>query len=75
MTTPSLWTEDRLPATDLLHFRGDNAFLWQTRDWRQDAAAYALSYYALKAGDREGLLDRLTEDALFGVHHFTVDGA
>jgi hypothetical protein len=74
VTTPLLWTEARLPAADLLHFRGDNAYVWQTRRWDQNALAYALSYYAFKSGDSEHLLDPLTEDGLFGVHHFTVDG-
>jgi len=74
VTTPFLWTEARLPPEDLRHFRGDNAFVWQTRLWHQNALAYALSYYAFKTGDSERLLDRLDEDDLFGVHHFAIDG-
>src|SRR5688500_4722819 len=32
VTTPASWVEDKLRAHDLLYFRGDNAFVWQTRD-------------------------------------------
>lgn len=73
VTTPWRWTESRLPPEDLLHFRGDNAFVWQMRRLNQNPLTYALCYYAVKAGDAEGLLDRLDEDGAFGAHHFTID--
>ncbi len=74
VTTPWRWTDSRLPAEDLLHFRGDNAFVWQVRRLNQNPLTYALCYYAVKAGDEEGLLDRLDEDGRFGAHIFTIDG-
>lgn len=74
VTTPVRWTEDHLPAEDMLWFRGDNAFVWQVRRPEQNALAYALCYWQLRAGDREGLLERFTEDEAFGVHAFDVDG-
>src|SRR5688572_2344298 len=73
VTTPWRWTDSRLPAEDLLHFRGDNAFVWQVRRLNQNPLTYALCYYAVKAGDEEKLLDRLDEDGAFGAHHFTID--
>jgi hypothetical protein len=71
---PEVWTDDHLAAEDLLWFRGDNAFVWQVRRPYQSASAYALCYGHLRADDREGLLDRFTEDGAFGVHSFEIDG-
>jgi hypothetical protein len=74
VTRPAAWTADRLGRDDLLHFRGDNAFVWQVRGLNQNPLAYALCYYHFMATDREGLLARLDEDDLFGVHLFELDG-
>jgi hypothetical protein len=74
VTTPALWDDQHLTPRDLLYFRGDNAFIWQVRGRHRDPSSYALSYYALKADDREGLLDRLDEDGRFGAHFVEVDG-
>jgi hypothetical protein len=73
-TTPSVWTEARVSGDDLLYFRGDNAYVWQVRGPNGNILSYALAYYAAKAGDEEGLLDRLGEDDLFGIHVFKIDG-
>jgi hypothetical protein len=73
----------------LRRFRADNAFNWQTRDgytwdepdaridnWRiapTTEAAYALSTYYVHLRDRLGLLERLTDDELFGNYTLVVD--
>jgi hypothetical protein len=74
VTVPARWTSDRLSARDLLHFRGDNEFLWQVRGPNRNPLAYGLCYYHFAASDAEGLLARLDEDALFGAHLFELDG-
>lgn len=75
VTTPASWIPGKLSAHDLVYFRGDNAFVWQTRDLlRHNELAYALTYYALKAGPAADLLDRLAEDDAFGVNLVEVDG-
>lgn len=74
VTTPARWTSDRLRPEDLLWFRGDNAFVWQVRGAHQDPLTYALCYYHFAASDDEDLLGRLSEDDLFGVHPFQLDG-
>lgn len=71
------WTERYLrDELDLRHFRGDNAFVWQLRGLRdQELAAlkYALTTYYVQSIDSLGLLGRLEEDGLFGVHLFDVN--
>ena len=72
VTTPSAWTQGRVSPDDLRHFRGDNAYVWQTRNLAD--INYALTAYYLKAIDYLGLLDTLEEDGAFGAHTFSVDG-
>jgi hypothetical protein len=74
VTRPATWTPDHLVGHDLLHFRGDNSFIWQARGRDQNPLVYALCYHQLAATDRDGLLARLDEDDLFGVHLFEIDG-
>jgi hypothetical protein len=74
VTTPLVWTDDRLPPTDMLYFRGDNNFIWQLRGPNRNELTYALVYYHLKAAGDDGLIDRLGEDGLFGATAFMVDG-
>ena len=72
-----VWTEALLAGADLRHFRGDNPYVWQLRGRNLNELGYALSYYcvrAIEAIQRSGLLDRLDEDGLFGVHTFAIDG-
>ena len=72
-----VWTDDLLATADLCHFRGDNPYVFQLRGRNLNELGYALSYYcARRVGEIErlGLLDRLEEDGLFGVHTFTIDG-
>lgn len=74
-TTPALWQDGILTASDLSYFRRDNAFVWQERrGTRFNELAYAASYYALKASGAGDLLNLLDEDGLFGAHVFNIDG-
>lgn len=71
---PVMWSQDFLAdQLDLTAFRGDNAYLWQVRK-RTEAAQYALTSHYLERHDELGLLDKLTEDGLFGAYTFDVDG-
>jgi SAM-dependent methyltransferase len=74
VATPSIWHEDKIGGSDVALFRADNAYLWQTRGPNKSELSYALSYYATRAEDDEGLLDRLGEDDLFGAYVLEIDG-
>ena len=67
---PSVWKEGIVSANELRLFRGDNAYVWQTRNVAD--INYALTAYYLKAIDDLGLLDTLEEDGAFGAHSFSV---
>lgn len=72
-----VWTEDLLATADLQQFRGDNPYVFQLRGRNFHELGYAVSYYCARRVaevDRLGLLDRLEEDGLFGVHTFAIDG-
>lgn len=70
------WTDRYLlDELDLRYFRGDNAYVWQLRGLRDHelaARSYALTAYYVRSIDTLGLLERLEEDGLFGVHTFEV---
>jgi hypothetical protein len=72
VTEPALWTPNHLRSGDLLYFRGDNAWLWQTRGWNANALGYALTFYYLKSLDHLSLLNKLVEDNCFGAFTFQV---
>jgi hypothetical protein len=74
VTTPLIWTDSHLGPEDMLYFRGDNAYVWQVRSGSMNIVAYALTTYYLRSIDELGLLDKLEEDSLFGVHSFMIDG-
>ncbi len=74
VTKPSVWDDEHLKPRDLLYFRGDNAFVWQVRGPNRNPSSYALCYYALKADDGEGVLEKLNEDGRFGAHFVEVNG-
>ncbi|HUP91358.1 MAG TPA: putative sugar O-methyltransferase [Solimonas sp.] len=76
MARPSMWGGDYLQRElDLLHFRGDNPYVWQ---FRNVGAAAQIKYYfymrELAARDRHGLLNRLHEDGAFGCWTFEYPG-
>jgi putative sugar O-methyltransferase len=73
VVTHGVWKEGVIGAPDLTHFRRDNQYVWQRgRDFNE--LSYALTYYSLKASPSTAdILNRMDEDALFGVHLFQVD--
>lgn len=58
---------------EFAYFRGDNAYSWQVRGGMEETQ-YLLSAYYAQSIDRLHLLDRLTEDSLFGAYTFTFNG-
>ena len=74
VTTPLVWTDTHVSADDMLHFRGENAYVWQLRGLSMNPLAYTLTTYYAKAIDSLRLLDRLTEDGAFGAYSLQVDG-
>lgn len=72
-TASTQWTSRFLKKNlSLAWFRGDNAYVWQFRVLRGSADAQMyLSLLDVQSRDRLGLLDRLTEDGLFGAWTFT----
>ncbi len=72
-----VWTPELLATADLRQFRGDNPYVFQLRGRNLNELGYAVSYYCARRipeVERLGLLDRLEEDGLFGVHTFMIDG-
>lgn len=68
----STWSDELLRSeVDLGGFRGDNAYVWQFRDRNSEVNFLLAAYYA-RSIDRLGLLDRCTEDGLFGAYTFEV---
>jgi hypothetical protein len=71
--SPSLWTDNYVRADlNLSAFRGDNAYLWQTRGMKETGLfspemKYLLTLFYTKTVDRLNLLESLKEDSLFGV--------
>lgn len=73
VTTPFVWTDDKIRLDDMLYFRGDNAYVWQIRGFNMNILSYALMTYYVKSIDELGLLEKLEEDDLFGVYNFKID--
>jgi SAM-dependent methyltransferase len=64
----SQWNSDTLrKSIDLLNFRGDNHYVYETR-WSPSEAVYAGTAYYARDTDRLGLFGRLEEDGLFGAY-------
>lgn len=72
VTRHSEWNESQLRKNlDLRYFRGDNVYVWQYRQWRNEARLKQyLALLDVQARDKLGLFDRLREDGLFGVWTF-----
>jgi hypothetical protein len=61
------WTAEYVDRTlDLAHFRGDNAYVWQTRHMPEAQLRYYLYARDVAERDRLGLFGRLAEDGAFG---------
>jgi len=74
VTTPLLWTPDRLSNQDLSTFRGHNAFLYQVGSQNRNILGYLLQAYYLQNHDILELWDRLQEKGDFGVRLFDISG-
>ncbi|MBU0961317.1 MAG: hypothetical protein KKH60_07290, partial [Proteobacteria bacterium] len=70
---PIVWTDEYVQSYGLQSFRGDNCYVWQTRDPNCAEINYCLTAYYVKAIDTLGLFQKNNEDGLFGVHTYTVD--
>jgi len=70
MVDHSRWQAEFVASDiELRYFRGDNAYVFQYRDFNTDSD-FLLSAYYLKSIDRMGLFSRLSEDELFGIYAF-----
>ncbi len=68
-----VWTDEYVQSYGLQSFRGDNCYVWQTRDPNCAEINYCLTAYYVKTIDSLGVLEKNSEDGLFGVHTYTVD--
>jgi len=74
VTGHSLWTTEYIEReVELQRFRADNAYVYQFRD-RNTEANHLLTAYYLATIDRLALLERLTDDELFGAIAFPWKG-
>jgi SAM-dependent methyltransferase len=64
-----VWRRGHVTAEELLYFRGDNGYVWQSQD-NNTPEKYLLTYLYLKKIDTLGLFDVLTEDGEYGVFTF-----
>ena len=68
-----VWNEKHLNSFDVMKFRGDNVYVWQTRVFQE--INFFVSYlYALKV-DKLGLHSKLIETGSYGVETFKFGGA
>lgn len=68
-----VWNKKHLNNFDVMKFRGDNVYVWQTRVFQE--INFFISYlYALKV-DKLGLHSKLTETGSYGVETFKFGGA
>jgi 2-polyprenyl-3-methyl-5-hydroxy-6-metoxy-1,4-benzoquinol methylase len=69
----SLWKDTYIQSElDLSTFRGDNVYIWQTRQINANLVMqYLLTAYHVKDIDRLNLFDRLREDGQFGAVNFS----
>jgi len=70
-TEPRVWTTAYTSNLVSPSFRGDNAYMWQSR--RGIEIHYALTTYYLMSNDPLTLFDRLTEDGAYGCQTFDID--
>jgi hypothetical protein len=73
VTDPLIWNGAYVEPQDLLSFRGDNPYVWQSRGQNMNPVGYALAAYYLQSMDTLRLLTKLSEDDLFGVVTFTIN--
>ncbi len=73
-TIAIVWTDEYVSSYDLLSFRGDNCYVWQEQDPNCDEINYCLTTYYVKSIDKLELFEKNSEDGMFGVHTFTING-
>jgi hypothetical protein len=73
VTAPIMWVDDHVRPQDMLTFRADNAYVWQRRGPNMNETAYALTEFYIRSIDTLGLLEKLSEDGLFGVSTFVLN--
>ncbi len=71
-SVPIVWTDEYVQSYGLQSFRGDNCYVWQTKDPNCDEINYCLTAYYAQAIDRLGVLQNNSEDGLFGVHTYPI---
>jgi SAM-dependent methyltransferase len=74
VTAPLVWTADLVSGDHLQWFRGDHAYVWQSREPNLDVRGHTIATYYVKSIDTRGWLESLTEDTLFGAHTFQIAG-
>jgi putative sugar O-methyltransferase len=73
VSIPMVWTDEYVQSLGLQSFRGDNCYVWQTRDPNCAEINYCLTTYYAQSIDRLGVLEKNSEDGLFGVHTYSVN--
>ncbi len=70
-----VWSDGYLSKDNLLYFRDDNPYVFQLRGQNMNPLSYGLTYFALRARpDVRRILDAVSEDRLFGVRSFEIEG-
>ena len=70
----SQWSHDYIRDTiDITFFRANSSYVWQQWD-SADPFRYGLATYHTQLHDRFCLIDRLSEDGLFGAETYDIDG-
>ena len=72
--TPLVWTDGFTTSVGLALFRGDNLWINQLGGKDLQESAYVLATYYALAADRLGLMQKLTEDGVFGAMTLEIAG-
>jgi hypothetical protein len=70
---PIVWTDEYVQSYGLQSFRGDNCYVWQTRDPNCAEINYCLTALYVPTIDTLGVLEKNSEDGLFGAYTYMVD--
>lgn len=68
VTTPLLWTKDHISDADLMYFRGDNAYAWQTRSMKMNILSKTS---VIPVFDIEQVLRNQQIDLAINIHSFS----
>lgn len=67
-----VWNKKHLDSFDVMKFRGDNVYVWQTRVFQE--IHFFVSYLYTRKVDKLGLHNKLIETGSFGAETFSFDG-